>query len=228
MSLPPGLFARPIAHRGLWSPQGPPENSLPALRAATEAGYGVEFDVRLTADDVPVLLHDETLERMTGAPGRIADHSLADLAPLRLAGSDAPIPTLRAALSATAGALRLIELKGPADPQVLGPAVDAELGGEGDSAVISFHPALLAWFARERPHLPRGLDWEGDPEALPAGIEASGAQFLLLDLPLAFGVAGAAWRGRGRPVIAWTVRTEDDLARARAACDNLIFEGLRP
>ncbi|HZZ35853.1 MAG TPA: glycerophosphodiester phosphodiesterase family protein, partial [Caulobacteraceae bacterium] len=69
------LFDPPIAHRGLWSPDGPPENSLGAFQAACAAGYGIELDVQLTADGEAVVFHDSTLERMTGQPGRIADHT---------------------------------------------------------------------------------------------------------------------------------------------------------
>lgn len=242
MSLPAGLFAPPIAHRGLWSRHRAPENSLTAIRAAAESGYGAEFDIRLTADGVPVVFHDADLERMTGAAGALADRSLAELSRLRLAGCAEAIPTLRQTLEAAADAFLLIELKAPADPAVLGPAVAAELDHflppcpssarcvRRSCAVISFDPALLAWFARERPDIPRGLDYAAaaDPAALRAAIEAAYAQFLVLELPLALGPIAATWRGQGWPVIAWTARTPDDAARARAVCDNLIFEGLRP
>ena len=44
------LFHPPVAHRGLWSPGGAPENSLAAFQAACAAGYGIELDVQLSAD----------------------------------------------------------------------------------------------------------------------------------------------------------------------------------
>ncbi len=44
------LFEPAVAHRGLWSPEGPPENSLGAFQAACAAGYGIELDVQLSAD----------------------------------------------------------------------------------------------------------------------------------------------------------------------------------
>ena len=60
-----------LAHRGDW--RRAPENTIPALTAALEiAGCdGLEFDVRASADGVPVLLHDETLERVQGRPDRV-------------------------------------------------------------------------------------------------------------------------------------------------------------
>ena len=57
---------RYFAHRGLYDDNARPENSLAAFRAAAEAGYGVELDVRLTRDGVPVISHDGDLRRTAG------------------------------------------------------------------------------------------------------------------------------------------------------------------
>ncbi|MCC7269211.1 MAG: glycerophosphodiester phosphodiesterase, partial [Rhodocyclaceae bacterium] len=60
-----------------------PENTLAGLRKAFELGYrAVEFDVMLSGDGTPVLIHDETLERTTDGRGRVADTSDAELARL--------------------------------------------------------------------------------------------------------------------------------------------------
>ncbi len=67
-----------IAHRGYTAEF--PENTIPALQAAVAAGApGVELDVQFTRDDVPVLLHDADLLRMTGTPGDILATDLAAL-----------------------------------------------------------------------------------------------------------------------------------------------------
>jgi glycerophosphoryl diester phosphodiesterase len=71
------LFGPPIAHRGLWSPDGPPENSLAGFQAACAAGYGIELDVQLSADGEAMVFHDDDLARLTGAPGRLADRTAA-------------------------------------------------------------------------------------------------------------------------------------------------------
>ena len=74
------FLCRNYAHRGLHTEDGSvPENSLPAFRAAAEAGYAVEMDVHLTADDRLVVFHDDTLERMCGVQGVIDDFTLAEL-----------------------------------------------------------------------------------------------------------------------------------------------------
>ncbi|WP_079086340.1 glycerophosphodiester phosphodiesterase family protein [Streptomyces silvensis] len=71
------------AHRGQW--RKAPENSLPAIRAAFADGAEiVEVDIQLSKDGVPVLMHDETLERTTNGTGRVADRTVAQLRALRL------------------------------------------------------------------------------------------------------------------------------------------------
>ncbi|MFH8990409.1 glycerophosphodiester phosphodiesterase family protein [Streptomyces sp. NPDC017940] len=71
------------AHRGQW--RKAPENSLPAIEAAFADGAEiVEVDVQLTKDGVPVLMHDDTLERTTDGTGRVADVTYAELRGLRL------------------------------------------------------------------------------------------------------------------------------------------------
>ncbi len=68
-----------LAHRGsrvLW-----PENTMRAFSGAVdELGYAyLEIDVRLTADRVPVVVHDATLDRTTDGTGKVADYTLAEL-----------------------------------------------------------------------------------------------------------------------------------------------------
>lgn len=68
-----------VAHRGASAEA--PENTLAAFRKSIEAGAeGVEFDVRLTKDAVPVVFHDPTLRRIGGVDDRIADLNFEDLA----------------------------------------------------------------------------------------------------------------------------------------------------
>jgi glycerophosphoryl diester phosphodiesterase len=80
-----------------------PENTLAGLRLASRLGYqGVEVDVKLTRDDVPILMHDDDLERTSNGHGPVARQTLTQLAMLdagawldpRFAGE--PIPTLAA------------------------------------------------------------------------------------------------------------------------------------
>src|SRR3569833_1302131 len=70
-----------VAHRGY--PRRYPENTLEGINAAIAAGAcHVEFDVQVTADGVPVLLHDDSLMRTTGTRGRNNTTKLETLAEL--------------------------------------------------------------------------------------------------------------------------------------------------
>jgi glycerophosphoryl diester phosphodiesterase len=104
-----------VAHRGLTSQHL--ENSLKALTAAFEAGAdGVEFDVQLSSDLVPMVFHDRELKRLTGIDKNIDDLMLADLTLLKQHSEryqkTYPISTLEELLKAMpAGKLINVELK---------------------------------------------------------------------------------------------------------------------
>jgi glycerophosphoryl diester phosphodiesterase len=236
------LFDPPIAHRGLWSPSGHPENSLGAFQAACAAGYNIELDVQLTADGEAVVFHDASLQRMIGAPGRIADHTAADLGAMRLGGADETIPTLADALTLVGHkAMVHIEIKapygevGPLERRVHEILIDHN----GPTCVIGFNPYSHAWFADHHPKVLRGLDSYsyvgGDSRHLAPELRKEFAQlrhvsiarphFLALGLDMLPSAKAAALRKRGMPIIAWTVRTPDEWSAVAAGCDNLIFEG---
>lgn len=236
------LFHPPIAHRGLWSPDGPPENSLSAFQAAGAAGYGIELDVQLSADGEAVVFHDETLERMTGRPGRVRDLSAADLADLRLKGSDEKIPTLLETLAIVGHrAMVHVELKTP--PGEVGPLErrvhEVIADHNGPLCVIGFNPYSHAWFAERYPGVLRGLDSYSykDRKEMPpelrrafAGLEhvaIARPHFLALGLDMLPSENAARLRAEGMPVIAWTVREPEQWEAVKDGCDNLIFEGFR-
>jgi len=107
------LIARPFAHRGLHGP-GRIENSRAAFEAAIEAGSGIELDVQASADGEAMVFHDYDLARLAQNEGKVAELGAADLARIRLKGSDETIPTLREILTLIGGkAALLIEVKSP-------------------------------------------------------------------------------------------------------------------
>jgi glycerophosphoryl diester phosphodiesterase len=236
------LFDPPVAHRGLWTPGGAPENSLAAFQAACARGYGIELDVQLSSDGEVFVFHDARLQRMTGAEGTITDHSAADLAKLRLAGTDEPIPTLAAALTEVGHrAMVLIELKTPAGD--VGPLEkrvhEILIDHNGPVSVIGFNPYSHAWFAQHHPNILRGLDSYGyaDDGARKTAPEQRRAyarlehvalakpHFLALGLDMLPNARADQFRSGGLPVVAWTVRSPDEWERVSGHCDNLIFEG---
>ena len=131
-----------LGHRG--APRAWPENTSAGLQAALDLGAeGVEFDVRLTRDGVPVLHHDTTLARLTGLPERIADLTWPEIA-ARTAGSPAPVAAL-------ADVRPHLLLRGWLDIEIkeLGaerPTLDLLAGYPDLSrvALSSFNPAVLA------------------------------------------------------------------------------------
>jgi glycerophosphoryl diester phosphodiesterase len=238
------LFDPPIAHRGLWSPDGPPENSLAAFQGACAAGYGIELDVQRTADGEAVVFHDTSLQRMTGVEGRVADHTAADIAELRLAGTDETIPTLADVLTLVGHrAMVHIEIKtpfgevGPLERRVWEILVDHN----GPCCVIGFNPYSHAWFADHHPKVLRGLDSyayaPADARHLAPEIRKRYAKlehvslarphFLALSLDILPHPRATALRKEGMPVVAWTVREAAQWEAVKAHCDNLIFEGFK-
>jgi glycerophosphoryl diester phosphodiesterase len=236
------LRSRPIAHRGLHdAAAGRPENSLPAFLAARESGYPVELDVRLSADGKVVVVHDDRLERLTGVDVAVAGSSLASLQSLRLLGTGTTIPTLAEVLALLEGRVPLlIEIKNSEAPGPLEEALLADLDGyDGPNAVQSFNPLSLAWFRERAPGIPRGqLSGSFSDTVLDDGLrellvglrfnEMTEPAFIAYELGCLPHPAASAARAAGLPLIAWTVRTPEDLARAREHADNVIFESVLP
>jgi glycerophosphoryl diester phosphodiesterase len=148
-------YPRIIAHRcgGALAP----ENSLAGLAAAARIGCrGVEFDTMLAADGVPVLMHDETVDRTTDGHGAVAALTVAELRRLDLGGE--PVPLLAEALERCAG-LGLwanVELKPPVGGEaelgrVVGELLAADWNGCG--VVSSFSQVALAAARRAAPDL---------------------------------------------------------------------------
>lgn len=79
-------------------PKKAPENSLAAFELAVMAGVGIELDVQLSKDEVPMVFHDKSLWRMCGDKRRISELTCAQLKKMRLGDSKETIPTLSESL----------------------------------------------------------------------------------------------------------------------------------
>jgi len=163
-------YPRHIAHRG--AGKLAPENTLAAFRHGASFGYRMfEFDVKLSGDGKPVLMHDATLDRTTSGHGRVDALTLGEIAPLD-AGSwhspafaGEPVPTLSAIARYTQanGYLVNIEIKpvpGAEDRTGAAVALDA-LSLWKDAAVppllSSFSEVALEAARLAAPGLPRAL-----------------------------------------------------------------------
>jgi glycerophosphoryl diester phosphodiesterase len=206
-----------LAHRGDW--RVAPENTIEAMLAALAipACDGLEFDVRASADGVPVLLHDATLARVQGVDAAVGDLTAIEL---RAHG----IPSLAEALAAAGRNPFLdIELKGHAVPAV----IDVLEEGRGPSlrhaVVSSFDAATLRWVHDRRPSWPTWLNASSLSAlnlatARELGCVGVSAEWTTID---AGGVARA--RSEGLETAAWTVREPDEYRQleelgVRAVC----------
>ena len=176
----PWPYPHIIAHRGGGTLA--PENTLAGMRKAKELGFaGVEFDVMLAADAIPILMHDETLARTTSGSGAIAATAYRDMLKLD-AGSwfsrehaGEPVPSFERAgrLCVELGLWANIEIKPAKGHEAQTGEAAALLARElwHDAAVppllSSFQPAALAAARAAAAELPRGAltksippDWE--------------------------------------------------------------------
>ncbi|MAB04801.1 MAG: phosphodiesterase [Rhodobacteraceae bacterium] len=245
--LPAAFLDRPIAHRALHDiAQGRPENSVEAIRAAIDAGYGIEIDLQPSSDGEAMVFHDYDLARLTVQDGPVCGHDAAALGALPLRHGQSGIPTLAEVLALVDGRVPLlIEVKdqdgsmGPDVGALEAAAARALTGYQGPVALMSFNPHSVAALARLLPEIPRGLttcDYRAEHyPGLPAATRDSlrgipdfdrcGASFIShnwrdLDSPRV-----AELRAAGVPVLCWTVRAPEDETQARRVAHNITFEG---
>lgn len=214
-----------VAHRG--DSAHAPENTLAAFRAALAAGADmVEFDVGLSADLRPVILHDATLDRTTDGRGPLAARRLAELKALDAGAWFAPefagerIPFLDEALDLLAGRAKInIEVKpevleqAPPDrvaALVLGPVRARGLLGE--VVFSSFAPAVLDALRAAEPRARLGVlaDRPQSPDVAAARVLELGAFSYNPDEAHLTPELVAAVHDAGALVLPW----------ARAGCNN--------
>lgn len=147
------------AHRGLHDNTGDaPENSLLAFQKAVDAGFGIECDVQLSKDDVPVVFHDATLERICGVPGKVKDYTYEELRRFRLCGTQQKIPHISEVLEVLGGKVPMIlEYKLDSASVRICRIVDPLLQAyQGQYCIESFQSHALLWYRYHRPEVIRG------------------------------------------------------------------------
>lgn len=233
-----------FAHRGLYDPEaGIPENSLPAFRRAAEAGYGIELDVRLSGDGVPIVFHDANLSRMCAIDQRAGALSWQKLREYPLAGTQERIPTLAEVLQLVDGRVPLlVEIKMERMDLRTPRRIDALLREyPGAYCVESFHPLALWWYRRHRPDVFRGqLSTHFNAE----NRSLSPFQFLLGKMVLNVfsrpDFISYNWRFRkdaslflcrrlfGAGAAGWVIRSPQELKACRHDFQMYIFEDFLP
>ncbi len=206
-----------FGHRGL--PGDGQENRLESFQAAFDAGAdGVEFDVHLAADGVPMVIHDPRLDRTTGKPGRVDDFEAADLESLGLPRLETVLAKLGPG-TLTGKAILNVEFRdfslgNRGLEQKVAELVRAH-GAEDRVVFSSFNPLSLA---RVRHHSRR---FYAAQLTSPSGM-GSAMRLGYLWQPRAVHPHFAevtekklhAWRGHGVRVVLWGADTEEQLAAA--------------
>ncbi|HET8650269.1 MAG TPA: glycerophosphodiester phosphodiesterase [Gemmatimonadales bacterium] len=228
------LAAHPIiAHRGGGGLA--PENTIPAFARALELGAEVlELDVRATADGVPVVIHDPTLDRTTDRRGAVAKLTLQQIQqadagarfttdggrsfPFR--GKGIAVPTLADVLDAFPEAKLLIELKTAAVQSAVRRLLEEDqaaarcvLAAADEAALAAFRapPFHVAASGPETGRLFRGSLLGGAPVAV--SYHCLSVPLRYRGIPVATRRFIALARGLGVPVHVWTVDHPDTARR---------------
>ena len=248
--LPRTFLEIPLTHRTLHDvSDGRPENSIAGAKAAIEAGFGIEIDLQLSRDGVPMVFHDYALDRLAEASGALAQRTAQELTNIKLIGGNEGIPTLESFLALVAGQMPLlIELKdqdgalGP-DTEVLERETCRLLESyNGDVGLMSFNPHSVAKCAEFAPDVPRGLvtetftrvDWPVVPQSrldelnpIP-DYDRVGACFISHNCLHLSTDPVQRIAEKGGDILCWTVRSAAQEAEARKIAQNITFETYIP
>lgn len=232
------LVEKYVAHRGLHDEESP-ENSLSAFEKAIEKGYVIELDVQQIADGTVVVFHDTSLSRMTGQDGYLKNLITEDLSACYLEGTKETIPTFQQALDLINGTTPIIiEVKNTLKVGSLeSSTLEILKNYKGQFAIMSFNPYVLSWFKENAPEILRGqlsAFFKKDKLSLVKKVVLK--KMLLNKVAQPNFIAYEAEHLPNRyvrkfnnlPLLAWTVRSQEEYMRVVKYCDNIIFENFEP
>lgn len=251
----PRMFNRPditpfkgvlYAHRGLHDNFSPaPENSMAAFRKAVDAGFGIELDVQLSKDKVPVIFHDATLDRICGVEGWVEDYTYEELQRFSLCKTAEKIPRFEDFLKLVDGRVPLIiEYKIHGGLTEVCPIADKLLQTyKGPYCIESFHPLALLWYRRNRKQIVRGQLADNFIKAGETALSPflyfvlHHLLFNFLTKPDFIAYNHFLYRDLSRrlcrhlyraPAAAWTIKNEVELEKSRREFDMFIFDSFLP
>lgn len=261
----PRLFGRPdstplrgffYAHRGLHNMNPDlraahdpycndgdfPENSYAAIKRAVEHGYGIEFDVHLTKDNIPVVFHDDSLKRICGVDANLRDFTYEELQTFSLMGTQEKIPAFTDILALVNGKVPLIiEYKvEKGNAYKLCNICNAILADyDGPYCIESFHPKAVRWYRTHRPDIVRGQlseDFTREKWSLPRfmlshliGNCYASPDFVAYNCKHRKELSRTLCRNLYRGLsVAWTVRSQEELEEISPYFDLYIFENFIP
>ena len=237
---------------------------MAAFKKAVDAGYGIECDVQLTKDGVPVIFHDFTLARIAryadgqmpsdavknedgsfGVKGKVIDYTYDELMAFHLLDSEERIPKFENFLKLVDGKVPLIiELKIELKDLSVCSKVDSLLADyKGVYCIESFNPLGVYWYRKNRPQVLRGQlsdDFFKDDPNVFKGIlyfALTNLLFNILAKPdfiafnhkyagcLSFNLCRKLY---GALTAAWTIKSQDQLEKAKKKFDIMIFDSFIP
>lgn len=226
-----------IAHRGVFSNEmGIPENSLPAISRAVEAGLAIELDVRLSRDNQLVVFHDANCMRMTGQNVRVADLKYEELRKLSLKDTDHYIPLLSEVLELVNGRVPLlIEVKNIAFVGRLEWRLVKQLAEyQGRFIIESFHPGVVWWMKRHARGVVVGQLVSMHSTSLnpieklvmnqKGFYRFTKPDFMAYDIRELTPAMSRSFHKMGMAVYGWTVRSVSDYIKMRKICDGVIYD----
>ncbi|XEC93242.1 glycerophosphodiester phosphodiesterase [Paenibacillus tarimensis] len=223
-----------VAHRGA-SGQAP-ENTMAAIRAALAYTFvqWIEVDVQQSREGIPVLLHDDTVNRTTNGKGKVADLTLEELKRLdagRWFGrsfTGEPIPTLDDVLAATVGRCRLnLELKtyNGRYPCLENNVVNLlyKWRLQHDAVITSFDASALRKVRQLSPDIRTGLIIDAAPSTLLDSLRELDARFLSIGYRHLTPSRMTAFRQAGVQVMGWTVNDAASIRKLAAMHSELMI-----
>ena len=233
------------AHRGLHDNKSDaPENSLKAFALAVQKGYGIELDVQLTKDLIPIVLHDYNLKRACHMELKVSTLTYDELKEYKLFRSQERIPTLKEVLELVDGRIPLIiELKIPWTANQLCTRVSELMSGyKGFYVIESFNPFGLMWYRKHHPEVIRG---QLSTDFIREKIDGDPVQYFMLKhllfnfltkpdfiayhhvykKSLSFTLCCKLYHTKS---VAWTIQSEEQLENSRGYFDLFIFDSFIP
>ncbi|MBO5178900.1 MAG: glycerophosphodiester phosphodiesterase [Clostridia bacterium] len=234
------LIKNLIAHRGYHDDEkGIPENSMKAFAEAIKNNYIIELDVHLLKDSEVAVFHDDNLKRMTDINKKIKDCTYSEISKLNLKQTEEKIPLLKEVLKLVDGKVSIIiELKTDLRCRKLEKEVIKILKQyNGEYAVKSFNPLAVNYFRKHSPSTIRGQlasDFKNDKMFILKKIFLKHMLFNFISKPdfISYDIRALPSKKiqklrEKQLILGWTVRSSEDMEKAKKYCDNMIFEKIK-
>ncbi|MGB0453940.1 MAG: glycerophosphodiester phosphodiesterase family protein [Bacteriovoracaceae bacterium] len=232
------LTEREIAHRGYHATTDAPENSLLSFRYAIERGLPVEMDAQILGDGSVVVFHDYNGKRLLGENLKLRDYTAQTIKENGILGSDEKVPLLSEVLSFINGRTPiLLEIKGEGISWKIERAIwQIVRNYRGPIAIQAFNPWTVWWFRHNMPTMPRGIlgrpaghykvhKFFGLFRSRLIGNLHTAPHFIGFDCHHVDRMTVQLWRrALNIPLLAWTVKTQEELDFVDGLVDNIIFE----